>query len=749
MQLRSLGLRARILAPVAMVALPALALVIYMNVDRRQREVDVVAQNALRLARLAAADQERLIEGSRQLLIAVSQSHDILVGNPEQCHAYLKRLLEQYGKSYTNIGVADPAGVVLCSGVSGPQLSVAGRSYFTLAVSDRTFAVGDYVVSRRTGAHSIGFGYPLIDSTGGVRGVVFSTLSLNDLNKSLTSENWPAGMTLTVTDRHRAIVARHPDADRWLGRTLPEDDIARLTTTDDVTTEQEEEGETRLVGFAAVRQPASTGLAVRVSMSKSAALLPVNRVMYEGLVALGIVAVLIMAGVKAASDRLILRPIGQLVKASQRLEQGDLTARAASSTTVPELSELGKAFDHMAAALEEREAARVRTELERKHLEQQYHQAQKMDAIGRLAGGVAHDFNNILTAVLGYAELLLSDPSMSATHRADISEIQKAAKSAATLTSQLLAFGRLEIVHPTVLDLNLLVQELGAMLGRLIGEDIEIGYGLAPDLDPVKADRGQIEQVLVNIIVNARDAMPNGGKITVETMNLDLDEGYANRNLSVVPGPHVVIAISDTGCGMSADVQEHLFEPFFTTKATGKGSGLGLATVYGIVQQNGGALSVYSEVGHGSTFKIYLPRAERESRAAAEPPIQASASTGSATILVVEDDGSIRELACRVLAGHGYAVLAASNGEDAKGLCEQHPGPIHLLLSDIVMPGMSGPAVAQLLKTIRPEMKVLYMSGYTDDAIVRHGVLVHDTPFLQKPFAPSRLAEKVVEVLAS
>jgi CheY-like chemotaxis protein len=372
-----------------------------------------------------------------------------------------------------------------------------------------------------------------------------------------------------------------------------------------------------------------------------------------------------------------------------------------------------------------------------------------MDAIGRLAGGVAHDFNNILTAVLGYAELLLSDPSMSATHRADISEIQKAAKSAATLTSQLLAFGRLEIVHPTVLDLNLLVQELGAMLGRLIGEDIEIGYGLAPDLDPVKADRGQIEQVLVNIIVNARDAMPNGGKITVETMNLDLDEGYANRNLSVVPGPHVVIAISDTGCGMSADVQEHLFEPFFTTKATGKGSGLGLATVYGIVQQNGGALSVYSEVGHGSTFKIYLPRAERESRAAAEPPIQASASTGSATILVVEDDGSIRELACRVLAGHGYAVLAASNGEDAKGLCEQHPGPIHLLLSDIVMPGMSGPAVAQLLKTIRPEMKVLYMSGYTDDAIVRHGVLVHDTPFLQKPFAPSRLAEKVVEVLAS
>ena len=746
MSLRPLGLRARILAPVAMVALPALALVVYMNVGRRHREIEIITDNALRLARLAAADQERLIEGNRQLLIALSQSHDILAGDPGQCHAYLKRLLEQYGTRYTNLGVSDLEGAVQCSGVPGPQLSVAGRSYFTLAVRDRTFAVGDYVVSRRTGRHAIGFGYPLIDPGGEVRGVVFSTLNLNELNEPITAQEWPANMTLTVTDRHGTIVSRHPDAERWLGRTLPEDDIARLVAaTGKVTTEQEEDGQAHLVGFAAVTRPANTGLSVRVSVAKSEALRAVNRAMYEGLIALGLVAGLIMAGAKAASDRLILRPVGELMKATHRLDQGDLSARAASSTTVPELSELGKAFDHMAATLEEQEAARVRAEIERKKLEEQYQQAQKLDAIGRLAAGVAHDFNNILTAIIGFAEMLLNESDLSAKHKADVNEIQKAATSAATLTRQLLAFGRREMVQPAVLDLNRLVEGLGGMLGRLIGAHIDIGYQLASDLDPIKADRGQIEQVILNIIVNARDAIAHGGRITVETKNLALDEG-SSRDLSLTPGPYVFLAISDTGCGMSADVQEHLFEPFFTTKAIGMGSGLGLATVYGIVKQSGGALSVYSEVGHGSTFKIYLPRAAG-SHVAAEPLIQPRESTGHETILVAEDDDRVRELACRVLSRYGYAVIAAANGEQALSLCEQHPGPIHLLLSDVVMPGMNGPELAELLKTIRPDLKVLYMSGYTDDAIVRQGVLLHNTPFLQKPFSPARLAEKILEVL--
>lgn len=749
MSLKVPGLRARILAPVVMVALPALALLIYMNVDRRQREADVVTQNALRLAHFASANQERLLEGTRQFLIAMSQSQDIRSGNPHECHVYLRRLLEQYGKGYTNLGVTDAEGVVRCSGIAGQQMTIGDRSYFTMAIRNRTFAVGDYVLSRRTGGPALGFGYPLIDPDGRVRGIVYATMNLHDLNASLTDEQWPASVRLTVTDRHGAVIARHPDADHWLGRTLPTDDrVNRLiASATEGTTEVEKDGEARLIGFVRVTKPADTGFIVRVEASKSQALMPVNLVMYEGLSALGVAALLIMAGANAASDRLILRPIRQLVEASQRLEEGDLSARVVSSTTIPELNELGKAFDHMAASLEEREAARLRAEAERKHLEQQYQQAQKMDAIGRLAGGIAHDFNNVLTAILGYTELLLRDQRLSAGHRSDVTEVHKAAESAAALTRQLLAFSRQELVEATQLSLNDVIGDMGSMLSRLIGEDIEIGYRLEPDIAPVQAGRSQIEQVILNLIVNARDAMPNGGKITVEATNLDVDEGYASRNLSVVPGPHVMLAVSDTGCGMSAEVQEHLFEPFFTTKPTGKGTGLGLATVYGIVKQNGGTLSVYSELGHGSTFKIYLPRAEQVTSVAPETQITTTASAAGETILIVEDDASIRGLVCRVLSRYGYLVLAACTGEEATQVCAQHSEEIHLLLTDVVMPGMSGPAVAEQLKVMRPEMKVLYMSGYTGDAIARHGAVVRDAPFLPKPFSPTRLAQKVFEVL--
>lgn len=750
MALKVPGLRVRILAPVVMVALPALALLIYMNIDRRQREADAVTQNALRLARLAAANQERLLEGTRRFLVAMSQSHDVRIGTPQECHDYLKRLLEQYGKGYTNLGVTDGAGVVRCSGIAGQQMTVGDRSYFTLAIKNRSFAVGDQVIGRRTGGPALGFGYPLIDADGQARGVVYATMNLHDLNRSLTDEQWPASMTLTVTDRHGAVVARHPDAEHWLGETLPTGDpVARLiAAAPEGTTEVQEDGEARLIGFVRVTKPADTGLVVRVEASKSQALRPVNLVMYEGLSALGVAALLIMAGANAASDRLILRPIRQLVEASRRLERGDLSARVTSSTTIPELNELAKAFDHMAASLEEREAARVRSEAERKHLAQQYQQAQKMDAIGRLAGGIAHDFNNILTAIMGYTELLLRDRHLRPVMRSDIEEVHKAAESAAALTKQLLAFSRQELVEPTTLNLNRVITDMGSMLGRLIGEDVNIGYRLAADLGPVQADRGQIEQVVLNLIVNARDAMPNGGNIVIETLNLDVDEGFASRNLSVVPGPHVMLAVTDSGQGMSADVQEHLFEPFFTTKPTGKGTGLGLATVYGIVKQNGGTLSVYSEPGHGSTFKIFLPRAEHAIVATSEAHTTAASGCGQA-ILVLEDDTSIRELVCKVLSRYGYHVLSAHNGEEATAVCERHRGPIHLLVSDVVMPGRSGPIIARQLKAMRPEMKVLYMSGYTADAIVRDGVLMRDAPFLPKPFAPTQLAQKVYDVLTA
>lgn len=386
---------------------------------------------------------------------------------------------------------------------------------------------------------------------------------------------------------------------------------------------------------------------------------------------------------------------------------------------------------------------------ERKELEAQFRQAQKMEAVGRLAGGVAHDFNNLLTAILGCADLLLETLGPEAPEREDVGEIRKAARRAADLTRQLLAFSRQQVLEPQVLDLNVLVPNLEKLLHRLIGEDIELRTALGTRLGAVKADPGQLEQVIVNLAVNARDAMPDGGRLTIETSNIELDETYAAEHFPTQPGSYVLLAVTDTGTGMDAETKSHIFEPFFTTKGLGKGTGLGLATVYGIVKQSGGYLWVYSEPGRGTSFKIYLPRV-METPEPARPAQGAAVSLrGSETILLVEDDEMVRTLTRRLLEANGHTVLLASRGEEALELLRDLKTRIHLLVTDVVMPGMSGRDLADQVQTLRPGIKVLYLSGYTDDAIVRHGVLEPGVSFLQKPFTADILARKVREVLDS
>jgi two-component system cell cycle sensor histidine kinase/response regulator CckA len=381
----------------------------------------------------------------------------------------------------------------------------------------------------------------------------------------------------------------------------------------------------------------------------------------------------------------------------------------------------------------------------RKTLEEQFRQSQKMEAVGQLAGGIAHDFNNLLTVITGYSELLLSGVQDDPVRR-KVEEIRKAAERASALTRQLLAFSRKQVLQPRVLDLPETVVGMDKMLRRLIGEDVELVTLLESGLEKVKADPGQIEQVIMNLAINARDAMPQGGKLTIETKNVFLDDAYARRHATVTPGHYVMLAVSDTGTGMDEETQAHIFEPFFTTKEQGKGTGLGLSTVYGIVKQSGGNIWVYSEPEHGTTFKIYLPVAgetdeSRREEVAAERP------QGTETILLVEDEEAVRLLLLDILDAEGYAVLPASNGRDALRVCEQHSGPIHLLITDVVMPGMSGRELAARLAEECGDAKVLYMSGYTDDAIIHHGVLDAGTNFLQKPFTPDAVARKVREVL--
>jgi two-component system cell cycle sensor histidine kinase/response regulator CckA len=383
----------------------------------------------------------------------------------------------------------------------------------------------------------------------------------------------------------------------------------------------------------------------------------------------------------------------------------------------------------------------------RKSIERQLLQAQKMEAVGRLAGGIAHDFNNLLTAIFGSSDLLLDDLSRDDHRRADVEDIKKAAQRAAALTRQLLAFSRQQVLAPQVLDLNALIADVEKLLRRLIGEDLEFRTVLAPDLGAVRADPGQLEQVIMNLAVNARDAMPQGGKLTVETANVDLDDAYAPAHVPVVPGRYAMLAVSDTGIGMDTQVKAHLFEPFFTTKEKGKGTGLGLAMVYGIVKQSDGYIWVYSEPGQGTTFKIYLPRVEAAAEPPAPKPMPPASLRGAETVLLAEDEEAVRNLTRRVLEAHGYTVLVAANGQEALRLADSHTGPIHLLLTDVVMPNMSGRQLAKRVVSGRHATKVLYLSGYTDDAIVQHGVLEPGIAFLQKPFTPQGLARKLREVL--
>jgi len=397
--------------------------------------------------------------------------------------------------------------------------------------------------------------------------------------------------------------------------------------------------------------------------------------------------------------------------------------------------------------LERVRGIRSRQQMELASKEEQLRHAQKMEAVGRLAGGIAHDFNNIVSVIRGYSEETLNTLPLDDPNRKLIEPIQLASQRAALLTRQLLAFSRKQVMQPKVLSLNGVVKRMGEMLPRILGEHIELIASLKPNLDSVIMDPGQLEQIIMNLVINARDAMPHGGKLTLETANVVLDEEYVGLHGECRPGPHVMLAVADTGIGMDAATQSKIFEPFFTTKEIGTGTGLGLSTVYGIVKQSEGTVWVYSEVGVGTIFKVYLPR--HEGAAAAEiTPAPPATEPGHETILLVEDEKPLRELFARVLTNNGYRVLDASDPDHALEICRQHPGKIHLLLTDIVMPKMNGTKLAEQIVAIRPDIKVVYMSGYTDDAVVHHGILGPGTAFIEKPIGTAELLKKIHDFLA-
>ena len=417
----------------------------------------------------------------------------------------------------------------------------------------------------------------------------------------------------------------------------------------------------------------------------------------------------------------------------------DLVARRKDGSEFPvEIS-----LSHALVGDEQLAIAFVSDITQRKTLEGQLAQSQKLEAIGRLAGGIAHDFNNLLTIIAGFDRFLLDRLSTLDPLRGHAEEIMKAAERASAMTKQLLAFSRRQIVQPKIVDLNRAVRESEQMIRRLMGENIDLVYRLSSNVGRVRIDPSQLDQVVLNLLINARDALPRGGKVMVETAKVQLGEDYAKTHVGVVPGPFTMLAVTDNGLGMDRSVQEHIFEPFFTTKPADRGSGLGLATVYGIVKQNGGDIWVYSEVGKGTTFKVYLPRIQRKGDAEKMAGDVSSRLGGSETVLVVEDERGVRDLICTLLGDNGYRVLAAGSPREALEISRGEQGAVDLLLTDVVLPEMSGQELSQKLRVGRPGLKVLYMSGYTENTIVNHGVLEEEVHFVAKPFTFEELLAKV------
>jgi signal transduction histidine kinase/ActR/RegA family two-component response regulator len=481
-----------------------------------------------------------------------------------------------------------------------------------------------------------------------------------------------------------------------------------------------------------------------------------------------LVSALVALWLSSRMRAMISSPIRDLAEAANRVSgEQDYATRVAKRGN-DELGVLTDSFNGMLGQIQRRDAElktahgelesrveqlqqeiaeRERAEKALQESEKQLRQAQKMEAVGQLAGGVAHDFNNLLTAIKGYSEISLMRLKTDDPLRGNIEEINRASDRAAALTRQLLAFSRKQIFAPKNLDLNEAVKNMEKMLKRLIGEDIQLTTIPDSQLPLVKADPVQLEQIILNLVVNARDAMPTGGKITITTGNVRLGADYAEQFPEVIPGSYVLLSVSDTGCGMDADTQTRIFEPFYTTKEQGKGTGLGLSTVYGIVKQSGGHVSLYSEPGAGTCFRVHLPQAQCEDKADETAGRETSIHKGTETILLVEDEDLVRKMAHEVLSMSGYKVLEAPHGDEAIELCRRHDGEIHLVLTDVVMPRMNGKEVVERISPLRPDMKVLYMSGYDDKAIVHHGVLEEGVAFLPKPFSPSELAAKVREVL--
>ncbi len=734
------SLRVRLCLLVAACMTPAIVAIVLLGEWQARLAVDNLRQQLALLARMASAEHEAGVEGARQTLLLLSHLPQVRGGSAETCNPILSDLLAREDR-YANFGVCDERGAVLASAVSVPPgVNLADRTWFRRAVETRGFSIGDYQVGRITGKPTINFGMPVLDEAGQVKRVVFAALSLSWLQGRAHEINLPSDVVLIAMDRGGTVLARYPDPEQWVGRSFPDSPLGRVLlegAKEDSAETEGVDGERRLYAVHALGGHPAEGV---VFLAIGASTDSIRRKARETeLVALLIMALVVLAGLLVAwfsAGRVVVGKVHSMLGMTERVASGDLTARTGIAPS-GELGLLARALDDMAVHLQEREAQLHRAEEAARH-------AQKMEAIGRLASGIAHDFNNLLTVINGTCDLILPRLGQHDPIRASIDQIRRAGEQSSGLTRQLLAISRKQPISSATVDVNQIVSGLVAFLQRTLGEAVKVVPRLSTSPAPVTADPGLLEQVFMNLAINARDAMPQGGRLAIETDIVDLDEAYIRQWLDLRPGRYAFVAMTDTGSGMTEEVRARIFEPFFTTKPVGKGTGLGLSIVYGIVKQLGGQVWVYSEVGRGTTFKIYLPVSTGPAPAVAPDVAPPPKRGGTEMILLVEDEEAVRAVARQFLQNDGYLVLEAADANQALEVARAHAGTIDLLLTDMGLPGMPGTVLAEEFRGIRPNARILFMTGYSEPPAEGS---TREVAVIQKPFTPDALAKKVAEVL--
>ena len=744
------GIRGRLIALVLIAIMPALAIVLYQAEQLRRVAAADAEREVLNRAQGIATRLARVPETVRLLFEVATQVPQPTANDGTQCPAFLSYLRTNSISivPFAIISIANLNGDLICNGQSGPVANVKDRPYYKQAMETRQFAISPYLLSRITGLPNIAFAQPLVSPAGDVTSMVVASVGL-DVLANETTKDLPNGGILTVFDQNGTILVRSPDQKPWIGKQVPDPEILQQAKTQGgagVLNVAGTDGIKRIYGISPI-EIGPNRLFVSIGFNEAEVFSKVDAVRLRGLASLAVVGLLALGAAWTLGNRLVVRPVRELIDGAERLAGGDLAAQVPVRGN-NELSDLATSFNSMSSALREQQALTEQARKEQEAVEAQLRQAQKMEAVGQLTGGVAHDFNNLLTIILGNSEILVDELTADPGQRKMAETIFNAAERGAGLTQLMLSFARRQPMDPSTFELNGLVEKMGTLMSRTIGADIDIKFDLADGIGKVTTDPRQLETALLNLVVNARDAMPDGGGLTIETSDVDVSEDYAAQNIGITPGRYVLLALSDTGSGIPPDILNRVLEPFFTTKEVGKGTGLGLSMVYGFVKQSNGHLKIYSEVGHGTTIKIYLPRAD------SEPLIESPATqpseqdlTGGESILVVEDDPDVRTFAVQQLCRMGYNVREATDGPSALNKIAED-GSIDLLFTDVIMPGgMTGRQLADRLKDTHPEIRVLFTSGYTENSINHHGRLDPGVVLLQKPYRLDQLARKVRQVL--